>query len=100
MSTLRRFCIALAAIATTVYLLVVRMSRNQRRDYLESSFANAKRPLSSMTTSEAYDIMTQLQELEFPYAFNKARQIALLKVQTPKFHLVNVLGSIIIHADN
>jgi hypothetical protein len=34
-----------------------------------------------MTTKEAYDIMTQLQELEFPYAFNKARVIALLKVR-------------------
>jgi hypothetical protein len=33
-----------------------------------------------MTTEEAHSIMTQLQQLEFPYAFNKARKIALLKV--------------------
>ncbi|PVH81288.1 hypothetical protein DL98DRAFT_490331 [Cadophora sp. DSE1049] len=32
-----------------------------------------------MTTEEAHRIMTQLQELEFPYAFHKARKIALLK---------------------
>lgn len=34
-----------------------------------------------MTTKEAHDIIAQLQLLEFPYAFNKARKIALLKVQ-------------------
>ncbi|KAF2174942.1 hypothetical protein K469DRAFT_724916 [Zopfia rhizophila CBS 207.26] len=32
-----------------------------------------------MTTKEAYNIMTLLQELEFPSAFNKARTIGLLK---------------------
>ncbi|EKG16658.1 hypothetical protein MPH_06112 [Macrophomina phaseolina MS6] len=32
-----------------------------------------------MTTQESYDIMTQLQELEFPYAMGKARTISLLK---------------------
>ncbi|ODM19405.1 hypothetical protein SI65_04389 [Aspergillus cristatus] len=32
-----------------------------------------------MTVKEAHGIMAQLQELEFPYAFAKARQIALLK---------------------
>ncbi|KAJ5082011.1 hypothetical protein N7532_011054 [Penicillium argentinense] len=32
-----------------------------------------------MTVKEAHAIMTQLQELEFPRVFSKARQIALLK---------------------
>ncbi|KAF4462825.1 hypothetical protein FALBO_10353 [Fusarium albosuccineum] len=32
-----------------------------------------------MTTKEAHDIISQLQLLEFPYAFGKARKIALLK---------------------
>lgn len=32
-----------------------------------------------MTTQEAFEIMTQLQSLEFPYAMNKARSVALLK---------------------
>jgi hypothetical protein len=33
-----------------------------------------------MTTQEAFEIMVQLQALEFPYAMNKARSVALLKV--------------------
>ncbi|KAF5541667.1 hypothetical protein FPHYL_11754 [Fusarium phyllophilum] len=32
-----------------------------------------------MTTKEAHDIVVQLQLLEFPYAFEKARKVALLK---------------------
>ncbi|EED15550.1 hypothetical protein TSTA_049880 [Talaromyces stipitatus ATCC 10500] len=32
-----------------------------------------------MTTKEAHAITTQLQELEFLYAFAKARQVALLR---------------------
>lgn len=83
MSFVKGGYIALTAIAVTVYLLVVRQSRHQRRDQLVSSFLDTKRLLSSMTTAEAHDIMTQLQELEFPYAFNKARKIALLKVHHP-----------------
>jgi hypothetical protein len=35
-----------------------------------------------MTTQEASAIMNQLQSLEFPYAMNKARSIALLKVNS------------------
>lgn len=35
-----------------------------------------------MTTKESYEIMTQLQELEFPFAMGKARSISLLKVDT------------------
>ncbi|KAH6680464.1 hypothetical protein B0J14DRAFT_266164 [Halenospora varia] len=61
------------------YLLLVRYLRYQRRDRISYSFSNGRRPLSSMTTEEAYHIMTQLQQLEFPHAFNKARKIALLK---------------------
>jgi hypothetical protein len=34
-----------------------------------------------MTVTEAHAIMAQLQELEFPYAFAKARRMALLKVR-------------------
>ena len=61
------------------YLLLVYHLRYQRSRQIKSMFDN-NRPLSTMSTKEAHAIMTQLQELEFPYAFNKARRIALLKV--------------------
>lgn len=69
------------AICLLVYLLLVRIFRYQRAEQINSEFGHGKRPLSSMATQEAHDIMTQLQELEFPHAFNKARKIALLKVR-------------------
>lgn len=62
-----------------VYFLAVRFLRYKRAARISSLFANGKRPLSSMTTKEAFNILAQLQTLEFPYAFNKARTIALLK---------------------
>ncbi|KAH6651574.1 hypothetical protein BKA67DRAFT_593451 [Truncatella angustata] len=58
-------------------MAVVRSLRNRRAQSIESGFS--QRPLSSMTTQEAFNIMQQLQELEFPSAMNKARRIALLK---------------------
>jgi hypothetical protein len=67
-------CIAAA------YLALVRWLRYQRANRITSPFAGGKRPLSSMTIQEAFEIMTQLQSLEFPYAMNKARSVALLKV--------------------
>jgi hypothetical protein len=65
------------------YMLLVRSLRYQRARKIQSPFGPGKRPLGSMTTEEAHDIMAQLQELEFPYAMNKARRIALLKVSQP-----------------
>jgi hypothetical protein len=62
------------------YLSLVRWLRYKRTNSIASPFADGKRPLSSMTTQEAFEIMTQLQSLEFPYAMNKARSVALLKV--------------------
>lgn len=62
------------------YLTLVRLLRYKRNNRIVSPFAENKRPLSSMTTQEAFEIMTQLQSLEFPYAMNKARSVALLKV--------------------
>lgn len=63
-----------------IYLALVRWLRYKRMDRIASPFANGKRPLSSMTTQEAFEIMVQLQALEFPYAMKKARSVALLKV--------------------
>ncbi|KAF2263090.1 hypothetical protein CC78DRAFT_466540 [Lojkania enalia] len=61
------------------YLALVRWLRYKRANRIASPFAEGRRPLSSMTTQEAFGIMTQLQSLEFPYAMNKARSVSLLK---------------------
>ncbi|KAL3470355.1 hypothetical protein BJX99DRAFT_267494 [Aspergillus californicus] len=66
-------------IGLTSYISVVRLLRYRRMRKIECPFAHGKRELSSMTTNEAHAIIAQLQELEFPYAFGKARKIALLK---------------------
>jgi hypothetical protein len=62
------------------YIALVALLRYRRMTKIEAPFTLGERKLSSMTVKEAHEIMTQLQELEFPYAFAKARQIALLKV--------------------
>lgn len=66
----------------STYLLLVRSLRYQRAKNIKFTFEIRRRPLSSMTTKESYEIMTQLQELEFPFAMGKARTISLLKVDT------------------
>lgn len=66
----------------SAYLLLVRSLRYQRAKSIKFNFDSRRRPLSSMTTRESYEIMTQLQELEFPFAMGKARTISLLKVYT------------------
>lgn len=79
----QRTAICIALIVTSIsYMVVVRRFRYRRRAKIESPFGPGKRDLSSMTIKEAYSIMTELQELEFPYAFSKARKIALLKVKS------------------
>ncbi|KAJ5083104.1 hypothetical protein N7532_012147 [Penicillium argentinense] len=67
------------AMVLASYLALVKSFRYSRMKVIEAAFAPGKRELSSMTVKEAHAIMTQLQELEFPHAFSKARQIALLK---------------------
>ncbi|CVK96607.1 uncharacterized protein FMAN_10938 [Fusarium mangiferae] len=62
----------------TTYVAAVRYLRFRRRDQILAALEK-DRPLSSMTVPEAHNIMMQLQELEFPYAFRKARTISLLK---------------------
>ncbi|KAL7624942.1 hypothetical protein AAE478_004156 [Parahypoxylon ruwenzoriense] len=61
------------------YVVLVRFLRYQRADEMARPFGEGKRSLSSMTTDEAHTIMSNLQELEFPSAFTKARTISLLK---------------------
>ena len=68
--------------ALACYLVTARALRYLRMAKIEAPFVNGRRPLSSMTVSEAQTIITQLQELEFPRAFAKARRMALLKVRT------------------
>ncbi|PWY75243.1 hypothetical protein BO94DRAFT_474198 [Aspergillus sclerotioniger CBS 115572] len=62
-----------------IYITLVRHLRYRRKQSIEGPFIYGRRDLSTMTTQEAHIIINQLQELEFPYAFNKARRIALLK---------------------
>ncbi|KAI0380597.1 hypothetical protein F5Y04DRAFT_95136 [Hypomontagnella monticulosa] len=61
------------------YIFLVRRFRYRRMEEMNHPYRTAKRPLSSMTADEAHTLMTQLQELEFPSAFTKARTISLLK---------------------
>ncbi|KAK1621682.1 hypothetical protein BDP81DRAFT_455992 [Colletotrichum phormii] len=61
------------------YVLSVKHVRYRREMHIEAPFTMGGRELSSMTVKESHDIITQLQELEFPYAFSKARKLALLK---------------------
>lgn len=78
-STWNFISITAAAILIS-YISIVRRLRYRRRAKFEAPFGPGKRNLSSMTVKEAHSIITELQELEFPYAFSKARRIALLKV--------------------
>ncbi|PYH85233.1 hypothetical protein BO82DRAFT_371673 [Aspergillus uvarum CBS 121591] len=66
-------------LSVTGYIAVVRLLRYRRVKAIDALFVDGRRKLSSMTSEEAHAIISQLQELEFPYAFNKARKIALLK---------------------
>ncbi|KXH49473.1 hypothetical protein CSIM01_03761 [Colletotrichum simmondsii] len=61
------------------YIFIVKQLRYRRMIQIEAPFAKGGRELSSMTVKESHEIITQLQELEFPYAFSKARKLALLK---------------------
>lgn len=67
-------------LAISLYMVLVRLLRYRRSDAIKSAFGR-DRDFSTMTTQEAHEIISQLQRLEFPFAFNKARTIALLKVR-------------------
>ncbi|KAJ5399399.1 hypothetical protein N7465_009888 [Penicillium sp. CMV-2018d] len=67
------------AIAFISYMALVGLLRYRRMAKIEGPFAPGKKDLSEMTVKEAHAILSQLQELEFPHAFSKARKIALLK---------------------
>ncbi|CAG8891821.1 unnamed protein product [Penicillium egyptiacum] len=61
------------------YIALVGLLRYRRMAKIEAPFAPGKKDLSEMTVKEAHSILNQLQELEFPHAFAKARKMALLK---------------------
>ncbi|KAJ5835323.1 hypothetical protein N7447_001349 [Penicillium robsamsonii] len=67
------------AIAFISYIALVAILRYRRMANIEAPFAPGKKALSEMTGKEAHAILSQLQELEFPHAFAKARKLALLK---------------------
>ena len=64
-----------------LYLLLVRSLRFRRRDRIVGDYGYPKRPLSSMTVDEAYDIHRQLAKLEFPETFKTSIFFALFKVR-------------------
>lgn len=61
------------------YMILVRLLRYHRAKEMASPYGDGKRSLSDMTSDDAHAIMKNLQELEFPAAFTKARTVALLK---------------------
>lgn len=65
------------------FLLYIRQYRFQRAKRLSQPYGPKGRQLSSMTLNEADAIIDELQTLEFPTAFDKARAYALLKVSSP-----------------
>lgn len=71
---------SLVAMALLSYLILVRNLRYRRMKSIEALFTVDNRALSSMTVEEATKIINNLQRLEFPSAFAKARRMALLKV--------------------
>lgn len=70
-------------VAVTFYVLLVRGLRYVRMAKIQRPFAQDGRPLASMTVSESHKINEELQQLEFPRAFAKARRMAQLKASTP-----------------
>lgn len=72
----------IVALAISSYLLLVRCLRNRRAEKIKAGWGDGpgERALSSMTGEDAFKILLELQELEFPAAFHKARAVALLKV--------------------
>ncbi|CAG7962796.1 unnamed protein product [Penicillium nalgiovense] len=67
------------AIVFISYIVLVGLLRYRRMAKIEAPFAPGKKDLTEMTVKEAHVILNQLQELEFPHAFAKARKMALLK---------------------
>lgn len=74
--------IAGIVIVLTTYMVLVRYLRYKRKASIEEPYFGGKKSLSEMTVMEAHEVINQLQQLEFPSAFAKARRIALLKVCT------------------
>lgn len=73
----------LVALAISSYLILVRCLRYRRAEKIRAGWGDGpgKRPLSSMSGEDAFKILLELQELEFPASFHKARAVALLKVR-------------------
>lgn len=74
---------AVAGLVISSYLLLVRCLRYRRAEKIKAGWGDGpgKRPLSSMTGEDAFKILLELQELEFPAAFHKAHSVAILKLR-------------------
>ena len=70
-----------AAAALILYPVVVFVLRHRRINGLETKYrATSQKTLSSMTDNEAFDVVNNMAELEFPILYEKALQFALFKV--------------------
>ena len=70
-----------AAIASWTYVSLCNLLRFRRARKIASGWVPAQngKPLSEMTAVEAYEIQTQLSELEFPSLYEKGLQMALFR---------------------
>lgn len=66
-------------LALTAYAGLCKVLRFRRQHQLERNYGLGQRPLSTMTTQEAYDIQHTLSDAEFPTLFEKSLQIALFR---------------------
>lgn len=70
--------------ALLIYLLLVRLLREQRAKALEKRFSPAGRAsFCRMTTNDAQTILKELTELEFPKLFGFSIIFALFKARSP-----------------
>ena len=72
---------AAAAAALILYPVIVSVLRCRRIEGLEVKYkATSRESLAKMTDNEAFDVVNNMAELEFPTIYEKALQFALFRV--------------------
>lgn len=88
----RKGCIlVIVLVALPAYLFLVRLLGYRRASEIKLRFG-CGRNLATMTSTEAFEIMRGLQELEFPSSFRTAMALALIKVTgaAPSKHAISI----------
>ena len=89
---MNRSAVVVLAITAFVYLVVVQLLRYRRRDRVQQRYGRHPRAfLADMKLGEAFEIVRDLAELEFPTIFPGSVFFALFKVgglsnDTPRPH--------------